>query len=192
MKLAREFVVTADPDRVWDYFQDIPSVAACLPGAELTEVGADGSHTGAVTFKLGPMTAKFEGTASVQADVAKRSARVVGKGRDRSGGSQGKIVLDYQIDAAAGGSRVQIEAEITLSGPAAQVGRPGLIDEIATRLLNDFVACAEARLAAPDVETAATIRAREARGVRLVIASAWSAFIAAVRRLFDRPIPPGQ
>jgi carbon monoxide dehydrogenase subunit G len=192
MKLTREFAVTADPGRVWDYFQDVPAVAACLPGAELTEVGDDGSHSGAVTFKLGPMTARFEGTASIQADATKRSARVIGKGRDRSGGSQGKIVLEYQIDAADGGSRVQIEAEITLSGPAAQVGRPGLIDEIATRLLNDFVACAEARLAAPDMETAAAIRAPNAGGMRLVIASAWSALIAAVRRLFDRSIRPGQ
>mgnify|MGYP000529555105 CR=1 FL=1 len=50
MKISHEFVVARPVDQVWDYFQDIPSVADCLPGAELTEDKGDGQYAGKVLF----------------------------------------------------------------------------------------------------------------------------------------------
>src|SRR5690606_17201803 len=85
MKISQEFVVARDPDTVWAYFQDIPSVARCLPGAELTGQNDDGSFEGKLSAKLGPMTAAFEGTATVTPDPGTRSARIEGKGVDRKG-----------------------------------------------------------------------------------------------------------
>jgi carbon monoxide dehydrogenase subunit G len=192
IQLTREFVISAEPDEVWDYFQDIPAVAACLPGAELEETLEDGTYSGAVTFKLGPMTARFEGSASIQTDPADRSAHITGKGLDRSGGSQGRIALDYRVRSAAEGSCVEIDANITIMGAAAQIGRPGLINEIATRMVDEFVACVEARLAAPNADTAATIRAGEVKGVRLFLSSLWSAVVKWVKRLFGRDRGKGQ
>ena len=74
MKISQEFVVPRPPDVVWDFFQDVPSVAKCLPGAELTGESEDGGYVGQRSAKMGPMTATFEGTATVTPDAAARSA----------------------------------------------------------------------------------------------------------------------
>lgn len=83
MKISQEFVVARSPDAVGDFFQDIPAVARCLPGAELIGAGDGGSYDGRLTAKLGPMTAAFEGTATVAADSVARVARIQGRGVDR-------------------------------------------------------------------------------------------------------------
>ncbi len=184
MELTRSFRVSAAPEEVWEYFQDIPAVAACLPGAYLDEIRDDDTYAGAVTFKLGPMTARFEGTASIETDLDERSAHITGKGLDRAGRSQGRIVLDYRVRPAEDGSLVEIDVDITIMGAAAQIGRPGLINEMATRMVNDFVTCVEARLAAPDAAAAASITAPEVKGIRLFLASLFGAIGAWVRRLF--------
>lgn len=183
MNITKEFTVSAAPAEVWAYLLDIPSVVPCLPGAELT--ASDGnSHSGKVTAKLGPMTATFVGEATVVTDDQERSGRIVGKGVDRQGGSQGRLTLDYRVAEAEQGASVSFDANVTLSGAAAQFGRPGLIDELAGRLINEFVACLEARLQAPDQQAASAIQAGEMRGFGLLIGSVWSAFLKFLRRLF--------
>lgn len=182
MKITQNFTVARDPDTVWGFFQDVPSVAQCLPGAELKSVNDDGTYDGLLTVKLGPMTAAFEGTATVSADQSTRSAFIEGKGVDKRGGSRGQVKLSYKIEPDTDGSKVDIDADLTISGPAAQFGRTGLINEISKRLIADFVECLEAKLGASSPHEAETIEAGEVRGISLFFASLWSW----IRKLFGR------
>ena len=182
MKISQEFVVGRDTDAVWAFFQEIPSVARCLPGAELAGQGEDGSYEGKLTARLGPMTASFEGTATVDADPATRSARIEGRGVDRKGGSRGQVVVDYRLASEEQGTRVEVDADVTLSGPAAQFGRTGLINEMSRRLIAEFVECLEATLEAATPEEAAAISAPEVKGIRLFFAALW----ASIKRLFRK------
>ena len=107
VKITESFEVSRPVDQVWELFQDVPDLASCLPGAELTEDMGDGKFGGAVAVKLGPMTAKFEGEADVTVDTAARTGKVNGKGVDKRGGSQGRIKVDYALEAMEdGGTRV--------------------------------------------------------------------------------------
>lgn len=174
MNISQEFVVARPADHVWDFFQDVPSVAHCLPGAELTAQNADGSHQGTLSVKLGPMTAAFEGTATITPDEANMSATIDGKGVDKKGGSRGQVKVVYSIVDDPGGSKVSVDADVTISGPAAQFGRTGLINEMSKRLIGDFVTCLEGKLAADTEEEAASIKASEVKGISLFFASLWS------------------
>lgn len=176
MKISQQFDVARDPDTVWEFFQDVPAVAQCLPGAELADVNDDGSYTGKLSVKLGPMTAAFEGQATVEPDPATKTALIEGKGVDKRGGSRGQVKLNYSVKGAEGGSTVDIDADISLSGPAAQFGRTGLINEISKRLIGDFVTCLEGKLSAESEEAADEIKAKEVRGISLFFASLWSWF----------------
>ncbi len=182
MKISQEFVVLRPPDVVWNLFQDVPAVAQCLPGAELLAQSEDGSYEGRLSVKLGPMTAAFEGKATVTPDAASRSAIIEGKGVDKKGGSRGQVKVVYTITADGAGSKVSIDADVALSGPAAQFGRTGLINEMSRRLIEDFVSCLEAKLEAGTTEEAEAIHASEVRGVSLFFASLWSW----IKRLFSR------
>lgn len=174
MRIEQEFVVARPPAEVWKFFQDVPSVAQCLPGAELTDENEDGSYAGSLSVKLGPMTAAFEGKATITPDEAKKTATIDGKGVDKKGGSRGQVKVVYAIAEDPGGSKVNVDADVTLSGPAAQFGRTGLINEMSKRLIGDFVTCLEGKLGASSEGEAESIEASEVRGLSLFFSSLWA------------------
>ena len=174
MKITQEFVVERTPDVVWELFQDVPSVAQCLPGAELMGQSEDGSYEGRLSVKLGPMSAAFEGKALVTPDPSSRTATIEGKGVDKKGGSRGQVKVVYSIKPEGTGSNVNVDADITLSGPAAQFGRTGLINEMSKRLIVDFVGCLESKLGAGTEEEAANIQASDVKGISLFFSSLWA------------------
>lgn len=180
MKISQEFTVAKPPDAVWDFFQDVPSVAHCLPGAELLGETEDGKYEGNLSVKLGPMTAAFEGTATVSPDPASKTATIEGRGVDKRGGSRGQVKVDYRIEQADAGSKVSVDADITLSGPAAQFGRTGLINEMSKRLIGDFVSCLEGKLGAASEEEASEVKAGDVNAIALFFSSLWSW----IKRLF--------
>lgn len=174
MKIEHEFTVGRSPEVVWEFFQDVPSVAQCLPGAELLGQGDDGAYEGKLSVKLGPMAASFEGSAVVSPDPVTKTATIDGKGVDKSGGSRGQVKVDYSIVPDGSGSKVGVNADVTLSGPVAQFGRTGLINEMSKRLIGEFVECLEAKLTAVTPAEASSIEAGEVRGISLFLASLWS------------------
>lgn len=180
MKITQRFAVAQPPELVWHFFQDVPAVAQCLPGARLEDEEADGSYAGSLSVRLGPMTANFEGKCTIDPDADSRTATIEGRGVDKRGGSRGQVKVDYQVLASNGGSEVVVDADITLSGPAAQFGRTGLINEMSKRLIGDFVDCLEAKLGATSEEEAGKIESDEVRGISLFFSSLW----AWLKRLF--------
>ncbi len=46
MKIINEFEVSRSVDTVWEFFQDVTSVAQCLPGATITEDKGGGVYAG--------------------------------------------------------------------------------------------------------------------------------------------------
>lgn len=174
MKISQSFVVGKSPDVVWEFFQDVPAVAQCLPGATLQDREGDGSYSGSLSVKLGPMTSVFEGKATIEPDPDRRSATIEGKGVDKRGGSRGQVKVDYRIEPSDQGSEVTVDADIHLSGPAAQFGRTGLINEMSKRLIGEFVDCLEAKLGAGSADEAGSIEVAEVRGIGLFFASLWA------------------
>ncbi len=182
MNITHEFQVARPVATVWDFFQDVPSVAQCLPGAELLEDRGDGTYAGKVSVKLGPLSATFEGEAKVTPDAETKSGIIDGKGVDRRGGSRGQVKVTYSMVPSDAGTSVKLDADVTLSGAAAQFGRTGLINEMSTRLIGELVACVEGKLAATTVEEAQEIKAGEVKGLSLFFQS----LVAWFKRLFSR------
>lgn len=184
MKITQEFEVARPVSAVWEFFQDVPSVAQCLPGAELTEDKGEGTYAGKLEVKLGPMSAAFEGEATVSPDEATRTGQISGKGVDKRGGSRGQVKVEYRLTEAAVGTAVAVDADVSLSGAAAQFGRTGLINEMSKRLISDFVECLEAKLGAATEAEAEAITAGEVRGISLFLSSFFAPIIRFFKRLF--------
>ena len=147
MKISQRFTVARPLIDVWEFFQDIPAVARCMPGAELTEDKGDGLYAGRVKARLGPFGASFEGEAKVTSDETQRCGHVEGKGVDKRGGSRTRMVMDYRLAEVAGGTEVSVDAGVTLTGAIAQFGRTSLMQETANILVRDFAGALEAQLA---------------------------------------------
>jgi carbon-monoxide dehydrogenase small subunit len=179
-RFEESFVVARSPATVWAIFADIPAVAACLDGAELTEHDAN-SAKGKMTVKLGPIQAGFSGSAVIERDDQALRGIIRGAGSDRGTGSRTKGEIVYRLTPEADGrqTRVSVTVEYSLQGPLAQFSRSGLVLALGRRLVSDFAANLNAQLAG------AKIRARP--GVPFNAGQfLWSWFVDRLRRLFGR------
>ena len=186
MKFADEFTVERPADAVWALFEDVEAVAQCMPGAELTENKGEGVYTGRVSVKLGPLNPTFEGEATAVYDSDNRGILLNGSGVDRKGGSRGRVSVSVNVREIGASTSVAVDANITLSGAASRFGRTGLMEEMANRLINEFVACLEAKLAAGTETEAAAVHADEVRGFSLLLAGIGGWFRRLLRRLSGR------
>ena len=66
VEIDKVFPIDAPSSNAWIFLQDIPGVASCMPGAEITEQVDDSNYLGKVKVKVGPATMAFKGTISVQ------------------------------------------------------------------------------------------------------------------------------
>src|SRR4029453_11060839 len=66
MLIKNGFEVAQPVDKVWRFFDNIPQVAACLPGAELTDDLGDNKYRGLVAIRMGRVKLQFAGTAEIK------------------------------------------------------------------------------------------------------------------------------
>lgn len=153
MELAQQFTVGHPPARVWAFFADVRSVAACLPGAEVTEVDDEGRIKGRMNVRFGPISAGFAGEGSLSRDDASLSGTLAGSGLDQKSRSQCKGEVAYRLaETEEGGTRVDLAVDYTLTGTLAQFSRGGLVNDLAARLTADFAQALEAALATEPAE----------------------------------------
>lgn len=146
MQIKQSVTVNRPREEVWALFQDIPTIAGCMPGAELTRDDGDGAYAGVVSIKLGPFKAAFEGEVQHTPDPGTFSGKAEGRGIDKKGGSRSRMTMTYVLVDKAEATDLAIDAEVQLSGPVAQFGRPGIVSETAKLLIQQFVANIEAEL----------------------------------------------
>jgi uncharacterized protein len=147
MKLEQSFTVAAPVEKVWDALVDVERIAPCLPGAEITGQGPDGSYEGNFTVKLGPTTASYRGSLKMDSlDEASHTATMHAKGTDKrgQGGANATIVSTLREDG--GETTVDVVTDFTITGRLARFGRGGMIEDISRRMMRDFSQCLQATL----------------------------------------------
>jgi carbon monoxide dehydrogenase subunit G len=192
MLIKNEFEVAEPVDKVWEFFGDIPQVAACLPGAELTEDLGDERYKGRVAVRMGPVRLQFGGTADItERDEAARRVVVHATGAEEKGRGQASMVVTATLMSAGRGTKVSVTQDLQLSGAAAQYGR-GMIGDVTAVLMRDFSANLQDRIArierGESPEQVAAAAATPAKGFTLGLRAA----MMALRRVFRRFFAPYQ
>jgi carbon monoxide dehydrogenase subunit G len=196
------FEVPLPPAEAWTVLMDVRRIAPCMPGAELTDVVDDRNYKGKVAVRLGPVALAFAGLVTFEEiDNAARRARVKAQGTDSKGRGGAHATSTFRIEeAAAGGSKVLVHTDLTLSGSVAQYGRGvGMIQTTAAQIMNQFAANLKAQIArdgasivapplspasaldqAPAAPRAASPAAKPISGFSLMAKVIW----ASIKRLF--------
>ncbi|MBT2304146.1 2Fe-2S iron-sulfur cluster binding domain-containing protein [Variovorax paradoxus] len=137
-RIQGHFSVPFPAAEVWRFMADLPAVAACLPGAELTEHAGD-RVKGRVAIKFGPMSASFNGAARLERDEASRSAVLKGAGQDTLSQSRANGDVAYKLaELSPSSTRVDVDLLYSLQGPLAQFSRSGLVKDFVGRLIQEF------------------------------------------------------
>jgi uncharacterized protein len=152
MLIKSDFEVAQPVDKVWQFFDNIPQVAACLPGAELTDQvkgdAGEEKYLGRVGIRMGPVKLQFAGTATIveRDDTAKRVV-VDAAGADEKGRGQAAMLVTATLAPSAAGTKVDVVQDLQLSGAAAQYGR-GMISDVTAVLMRDFATNMQTRIVA--------------------------------------------
>jgi carbon monoxide dehydrogenase subunit G len=142
MKLEHKFSVEAPLERVWTKLIDVEQVAPCLPGAEITEVDADGTYSGTFSVRLGPTTAAYRGKLAMdQVDEGAHRVAMQASGQDKRGQGSAKAAIVSRLSEQDGVTTVEVETDFTITGKLARFGRGGMIEDVSNRLLRDFSEC---------------------------------------------------
>jgi carbon monoxide dehydrogenase subunit G len=149
VSLERVFPMPAPAERAWRLLQDIERVAACMPGARITERIDERHYKGTVAVRFGPANLSFRGEVEVGAiEPESRTLRLLGKGTDSSGGSAASLDLTARIEAVdASSCNLTGRSEVSLSGRVAAFGAR-MADAVAEQVLRQFAANFSAALQA--------------------------------------------
>lgn len=164
------FQVPYQVDTVWAYMQDPRRLAACLPGAEVSE--AQGSSVkGRIVIKFGPISAAFAGAADISFDESQRLGMLRGAGVDSISKSRAKGDVGFRLIAVEGqGTRVDVTLAHSLQGPLAQFSRSGLVQDFVSRMIADFGKNLTSRLSG---EQGTAPAAAPAGGISLLLGVLW-------------------
>jgi carbon monoxide dehydrogenase subunit G len=184
MQITSEFDVGESPDKVWDFFNDIPTVAASLPGADISEQIDDDSYKGTVVIALGPVRLNFAGKANViERDEAARRIVVDASGADAKGRGQAAMLLTASLEPTHSGTKVMVDQDLQLSGAAAQYGR-GMVQDVTAVLLDQFAANMKTQLGALESGAGVVAAPTSASGFAIGLKAMWMALKRVARRFF--------
>ncbi|MGJ5181489.1 2Fe-2S iron-sulfur cluster-binding protein [Bradyrhizobium oligotrophicum] len=134
------FTVNAAPEQVFALFGQPKTLAACFPGAAITDLPAPDRIEGEIRVAIGPLSAVFRGSARIDRNAADLSGRLIGTGRDQRSRTSTSGQISWRMLPIDEGraTRVALAIGYSLSGPLAQIARDGLVRDLASRLTTTF------------------------------------------------------
>jgi carbon monoxide dehydrogenase subunit G len=154
MRIDQTVEVPAPIGEVWKLLGDIPTVAACMPGATLTRTVDDTTYEGLVKIGIGPLTMNYTGTVTIEErDEAGHTVRLLASGRDRRGSGTAKARVTARLRPAGDGTTLRVDSDVSLTGRVAALGRG--VNDVANSLFAEFADRLTAKLSGAPATTSA-------------------------------------
>jgi hypothetical protein len=186
MLIKNDFEVAQPVEKVWQFFGDIPQVATCLPGAEITDDLGGEKYKGQVAVRMGPVRMLFAGTAEIaERDEAAKRLVLNAAGAEAKGRGQASMVVTATLVRSGRGTKVNVTQDLQLSGAAAQYGR-GMISDVTSVLMRDFATTMQDRIERAERGESAEQIAASGTSSASGLALGMRAAVMALNRVFRR------
>jgi uncharacterized protein len=145
------FEIPLPPAQAWLVLSNIPRIAQCVPGAQLTQVVDETTYRGKISVPFGPVSLAFALQAKFEEiDSVNYTARLKAQGPDDDGNGGADCTLSFRLEPADGGTKVLVHTDLMLSGAAAQFGRDvGMVQAMAGKIMSQFATNLKTQFAAP-------------------------------------------
>lgn len=147
MKVQESFVVAEPPEKLWEFFDQVDRVAACVPGVDEVEtLDADNLRV-RLTQAVGPMTATFVLRMRITERVVNERIAFQAVGRAVRGAAGNVRTTNVVTLAAAdeGGTRVEVGGDLAMGGVLGSVGQKVIAKQV-KQVTSDFAASLQAAL----------------------------------------------
>jgi carbon monoxide dehydrogenase subunit G len=152
MDMKGEFRIPLPQDAVWRALNDAEILKASIPGCDELIRESDIAFKGRISAAVGPVRAKFSGTATLSDIDAPNGYTLTGSG---SGGAAGMVKGGATVRLVTEGNETVLhyQANAQVAGKLAQIGSR-LVDMAAKKMADDFFGNFVAQLRAADSEAA--------------------------------------
>jgi uncharacterized protein len=139
VRIEKTFQVKDPIDKVWRLLSDPRNVAACVPGAQITEAVDERTFKGSVSVKVGPSVTNYKGDVHFERlDAAAHEMELVGKGLDVKGRGSASMKMTGRLRSLPdGGTEVATVAEVNVVGILAQFGGR-MIHDVSDIMFGEF------------------------------------------------------
>ena len=142
MIIENSFEVPGTPKQTLELLLSAERVVPCMPGAELVEVVDDRNWRAKMRVRLGPVGMDFDNKIELaEIDEAGGVVKMNVSGRDTRGKGGADGTVEARFAATDTGTRVEMTTDLRFSGQAAQLGRPNVVQDVASKLVGDFAKC---------------------------------------------------
>jgi carbon monoxide dehydrogenase subunit G len=170
IQVEKSFQVKEPIEKAWSLLSDPKRVAACVPGAKITEQVDEKTYKGSISVKVGPSATDFKGELQIiRLDAENHEIEILGKGQDVRGRGSASMKMTGKLRALDdGGTEVISVSEVNVVGILAQMGAR-VINEVSNVMFAQFVKNFETQLQHPENEAEAEAKPMSAASL------AWAA-----------------
>ena len=139
MILDQKVIVSAAPERVWDFVMDVPSVADCVPGVESVEQVTDDEYVGALKVRVGPISVRLEGKVTVverNADEQRAQMNVEAVDRRIKGAVNAKSTMELSA-LDDGTTELAVHTDASILGKLGEFGQ-AIMRRKADQIMKEF------------------------------------------------------
>lgn len=160
MKIENSLDLSLAPEEAWKILLDIPFIAPCLPGTELTKITDERTFEGTVKLKLGPVSLAFQGEAKIEdVDLDSYTVRISANGREDRGRGAAHADVSFCLVPVGTGTRINVTTDMKLAGSIIQYARgASVIERTAQSLVDQFAKRLEARIESGETPDAEAIK----------------------------------
>lgn len=170
VKLEKTIPIPASAAAAWELMQDVPALAECMPGAQITEKLDATHYQGLINVRIGPITAAFKGKIEVKGiDPGRRELRLLGTGSDTAGASTASMDLIASVrETGDGGCELVGVSNVSVTGKIASFGGR-MMNQMSNQVLDQFAVNFRNR-----VIGSGSGQARELNAVSLLFRGLWA------------------
>tara|TARA_B100000787_G_scaffold167449_1_gene154244 strand:- start:518 stop:1033 length:516 start_codon:yes stop_codon:yes gene_type:complete len=139
-----ERLISAPPQKVWEYLLDPEILKECVPGCENFTGNITDGFEAIIVQKIGPVKAKFKGLIFLSDLDAPNSVRISGNG---DGGIAGfaKGGADVTLAPDGNGTKLSYDVQAQIGGKLAQLGSR-IIDSFVSQMADQFFEIFQAKV----------------------------------------------
>ncbi|MEU7877546.1 SRPBCC family protein [Microbispora bryophytorum] len=187
MKVSGSALVAAERKRVWDALQDPAVLVRTIPGCERLETIGENVYAMTVTAGVASIKGVYQGEVALREQEEPDRFTLGARGQGAPGTVEATVAV--RLGDAAGGTRIDYDAEAVVGGMIGGVGQRMLVS-VAKKTAGEFFSAVERHLLSVPAGTVETVVAE----IAPVAAAGERAAVAAVTgeaapRAFTRQVP---
>ena len=139
MEFNYTYKVKASTSELWSFITAIPTVGLCIPGAADVSENEDGTYSGTVKVRVGPVALGLAGKLSVDSrDDNNLTITMTGEGADRKVPGNVRVKISMSVQSPGdGSSELVVNSEANIMGKLGEFGQ-GIIKRKADGIMKDF------------------------------------------------------